>query len=56
MRYELNLIYQLCREIGWSARMVADQRVGVDLGQGAVLCFQNSEHERIPSIRLWRGE
>ena len=51
MRYELDLIYQLCHEIGLLARMVADQRVGanqrveVDLGQGAVLCFQNSEHE-----------
>ena len=45
MRYELDLIYELCREIGLSARMVADQRVEVDLGQGAVLCFQNPEHE-----------
>ena len=55
MRYELDLIYELCREIGLSARMLAGrlryapyagcQRVEVDLGQGAVLCFQNSDHE-----------
>jgi hypothetical protein len=44
MRYDLELIYQLCCEIGLSARM-ADQRVEVDLGQGAVLCFQNAERE-----------
>ena len=55
MRYELDLIHELCREIGLSARMVAGRlryapyagchRVEVDLGQGAVLCFQNSDHE-----------
>jgi hypothetical protein len=45
MRYDLELIYQLCREIGLSARVPADQRVEVDLGQGAVLCFQNAERE-----------
>ncbi len=45
MRYDLELIIQLCREIGLPARTTADQRVDVDLGQGAVLCFQNAERE-----------
>jgi hypothetical protein len=45
MRYDLNLICQLCRETGMWVRMDADQRVEVDLGQGAVLCFQNAERE-----------
>ncbi len=45
MRYDINLIHELCREIGLSSRIDADQRVEVDLGQGAVLSFQNSEKE-----------
>jgi hypothetical protein len=42
MRYDLELIFQLCRELGLSAR-ITDERVELDLGQGAVLCFQNAE-------------
>ena len=45
MRYDLELIYQLCRETGLPARVVGDRGVEVDLGQGAVLCFQNAERE-----------
>ena len=45
MRYDLELITQLCREVGLSARTEAGQRVDVDLGQGAILCFQNAERE-----------
>ena len=45
MRYDLNLVYDLCRETGFSVRMAGDQRVEVDLGQGAVLCFKNAERE-----------
>jgi hypothetical protein len=45
MRYDLELITQLCREIGLSARTDPDQRVEVDLGQDAILCFQNAERE-----------
>jgi len=44
MRYNLELIYRLCGEVGLSARM-ADQRLEIDLGQGAILCFQNAERE-----------
>jgi hypothetical protein len=45
MRYDLELIAQLCREVGLSARTGADQRAEVDLGQGSILCFQNTERE-----------
>jgi hypothetical protein len=45
MRYDLDLVCDLCSETGISARMAGDQRVEVDLGQGAVLCFQNAERE-----------
>lgn len=45
MRYDINLIHQLCCEIGLSARIGTDQRVEVDLGEGAVLCFQNAESD-----------
>jgi hypothetical protein len=45
MRYDLELITQLCREVGLSARTDAGQRVDVDLGHGAILCFQNAERE-----------
>ena len=46
MRYDINLIQQLCSEIGLSARVDTNQRVEVDLGEGAVLCFQNAEREK----------
>ena len=45
MRYDLELITQLCREIGLSALTEVDQRIEVDLGQGAILCFQNADRE-----------
>jgi hypothetical protein len=45
MRYDLDLIYELCREIGLPAHTGSDQRVEVDLGLGATLCFQNAERE-----------
>jgi hypothetical protein len=41
MRYDLDFVSQMCRECGLSARM-DDQRIEVDLGQGAILCFQNA--------------
>jgi hypothetical protein len=44
MRYDLDLIRQLCSEVGLSV-LAGDRRVEVDLGQGAVLCFQNAERE-----------
>ncbi|MCZ8185510.1 MAG: hypothetical protein O9308_03950 [Beijerinckiaceae bacterium] len=45
MRYDLEMITQLCREIGLLAWRVDDQRVDVDLCQGAVLSFINDELE-----------
>ena len=44
MRYDVDFVQQLCREVGLSARVV-DERVKVDLGKSAVLCFQNAERE-----------
>src|SRR4051812_49342843 len=42
MRYELDLIRGSCRQIGWA---VHDVHLGieVDLGDGAILCFQNAD-------------
>ena len=45
MSYDLNLVQQLCREIGLPARIIDVHYLGVDLGEGAVLCFQNAESE-----------
>ena len=45
MRYDLDLVNQLCREIGLPARMDTNSRVEIDLGRGAVLCFENEERE-----------
>jgi len=45
MSYDLNLVQQLCREIGLSARIIDVDHVDVDLGEGAVLRFQNAERE-----------
>ncbi|MBA4033601.1 MAG: hypothetical protein C0480_03210 [Bradyrhizobium sp.] len=45
MPYDLDLVNQLCREIGLIARAETDRRVEVDLGRDAVLCFQNAERE-----------
>ena len=45
MRYDLDLVDQLCREIGLLVHMDID-RVEIDLGRGAVLCFENAEREQ----------
>ena len=45
MRYDFALIHQLCREIGPIVQLDADHRLEVDLGRGAILCFQNAERE-----------
>jgi len=42
MRYDLNLIEQLFREVGFPVHNT-DRRVEIDLGLGAILCFQNAE-------------
>lgn len=45
MRCELDLVNQLCREIGLMVQMDTADRVEIDLGRNAVLCFQNAERE-----------
>lgn len=45
MRYDLDLVNQLCREIGLMVQMDTADRVEIDLGRNAVLCFQNAERE-----------
>lgn len=45
MPYDLDLILQLCGEVGLPARLT-DDRVEVELCQGAVLHFQNAEDEK----------
>ncbi len=45
MRYDLDLVTQLCREIGLPVHAATNRRVEVDLGRGAVLCFENLERE-----------
>jgi hypothetical protein len=45
MSYDLDQLQQLCREIGLPARIIDVHRLGIDLGEGAVLCFQNAESE-----------
>lgn len=45
MRYDLDLIIQLCREIGLIVGVEIDRRVEIDLGRDAILCFQNAERE-----------
>lgn len=45
MRYDLDLVNQLCREIGLMVQMDTADRVEIDLGRNAVLCFQSAERE-----------
>lgn len=45
MRYDLDLVNQLCREIGLAVRLDNDHRIDVDLGRDAILCFQNADRE-----------
>ena len=46
MRYDLQLIQELCAELQLRSTPVSAQEVDVDLGGGAVLCFINSEQDR----------
>jgi hypothetical protein len=45
MRYDFALVHQLCREIGLVVKLDTDHRMEIDLGDGAILCFQNAERE-----------
>jgi hypothetical protein len=45
MSYDLTLVLQLCHEIGLSARIIDIRHLVIDLGEGAVLGFQNAQSE-----------
>jgi len=42
MRYDLELAWQLCHEVGLAARRDSDDTIDVDLGHGTILLFQNA--------------
>ena len=46
MRYDLDFLSEYCREIGLVSRIVAPSTLEVFLGDNAILCFQNAEHEQ----------
>ena len=43
MRFDLGLIYELCCETGLAARAVDGKDVTIDLGEGAILTFENAK-------------
>jgi hypothetical protein len=45
MRYDLDLVNQLCREIDLVVRLNNNHRIEVDLGRDAILCVENPERE-----------
>ncbi|QQO12741.1 hypothetical protein JJB99_25295 [Bradyrhizobium diazoefficiens] len=45
MHYDLDLVNQLCREIGLIVRLDTADRIEINLGRNAVLYFQNAERE-----------
>src|SRR5258705_6200365 len=45
MRYDLDLIRDLCNELGLPAQVDAGKCVDIDLGEGAILRFLNAEVE-----------
>jgi hypothetical protein len=46
VRYDLQLIQELCVELQLRSAALSAEEVEVDLGGGAVLCFVNSEHDQ----------
>lgn len=45
MRYDLELILKLCKELGFPSHR-KNERVEIALGQGAVLVFENAEQDK----------
>lgn len=43
MRFDLGLIYELCCETELAARAVDGKEVMIDLGEGAILTFENAK-------------
>jgi len=54
MPYDLDLICELCEELGLPARLHDERCVEIDLGDSGLLCFQNAEQER-DSLIGFRG-
>jgi hypothetical protein len=46
MQYELNLIHDLCRAIGFAGYYQTPEIFAIPLAEGIVLVFQNSESEK----------
>ena len=46
MPYDLDLVHQLCHEVGLRSIMRSQERLEIDLGQSLVLCFLNSERDQ----------
>jgi hypothetical protein len=42
MRYDFQLIQDFCRESGLRSSVVSNELLEIDLGEDAVLCFQNA--------------
>src|SRR5438445_11085999 len=42
MRYDFPLIQDFCRESGLRSSVVSNELLEIDLGEDAVLCFQNA--------------
>jgi len=58
MRYDLRLIGDVCRQTGFPVQISGDQRVEIDLGHGAVLCFSKCRTRRRLRDRIfsaWLG-
>ncbi len=45
MRYDLNLIHELCQELGFRSRLDGEGTVEIELKEDCVLVFQNFEGE-----------
>ena len=46
LRYDLQLIHELCSELNLRSTVVSDDLLELDLGGDAVLCFVNSKDEK----------
>lgn len=49
MRYDLKQVEKVCTELGLRCRIVSEEstdRAEIDLGEQAVLCLVNAEHDR----------
>ena len=45
MRYDIKLIYDLCKELGLRGRMKSDKEIEIESRDGAILRFQNDERD-----------